>query len=123
MALELPFHFSFRAKPPSVRPDLFLPPALPPRWLTAPSNDEFARAYPTHAARAGLGGRTDMTCRVDDSGGMEACKIDDETPPGLGFGAAALKLSRYFKMSTSTGDGFPMLGATIAIPIVWKLRT
>jgi len=119
MALELPFNFSFRAQPPSVRPDLFQASTSPPRWLTRPSADDIARVYPVHAAAIGLGAHTVMTCTVDDKGGMAACGIDSETPADLGFGAAMLKLSHDFRMTTFTEDGRPTLGVRVVIPMRW----
>ena len=120
MALELPFHFTFKAKPTSVRPDLFHQPISNPRWLTIPGPDDMAAAYPRFAAKSGLEGRTVMTCRADEKGRMTACQIDSESPAGAGFGEAALKVSRDFSMTTFTDDGFPTLGYKITIPIRWS---
>jgi len=93
-----------------------------PRWASQPTADEFADAYPARALSLGKTGRVVLLCTVLASGDLADCGVAEETPSGWGFGAAALRLSKRFRLVPREEDGSPVGGAMVRIPITFALR-
>jgi protein TonB len=118
-------------KPAALTDTVTVPPAQPigpkhlitdPRWASQPTADEFTDAYPPRAELLGKTGRVVLLCTVLASGDLTDCGVAEETPSGWGFGAAALRLAKRFRLVPREEDGSPVGGAMVRIPITFALR-
>ena len=92
-----------------------------PAWLTVPSAEDVAHAYPPSALEGGTEGKSSMECLVESDGALTTCRIVSEDPSGAGFGHAELRLASSFRMKPTLDDGTPVAGAKIVIPLTWRL--
>jgi periplasmic protein TonB len=79
------------------------------------------RFYPPQALETNVEGRAVIRCTVTVAGTLTACAIVQEQPRGYGFGRAAIQLSPYFRMTPKTEDGRPVGGASVDVPIQFRL--
>jgi protein TonB len=103
------------------------PPAPPtpsvitnPQWLQRPDARDFARYYPPRALERGQEGRVSLDCIVSADGRI-SCTVTSEDPTGWGFGEAAVRISRHFRMAPATRDGVPTSGGRVRVPIRFNL--
>jgi protein TonB len=92
-----------------------------PDWLRKPTGEDMARYYPDRAQRMSISGRSTVSCTVTEQGTLSACSVIEEEPNDAGFGEAALRMSRLFKMRPQTRDGQPASGGIVRIPIIFTL--
>ncbi|THD77354.1 MAG: hypothetical protein E7812_15580 [Phenylobacterium sp.] len=87
-----------------------------PLWADLPSDDDVLAAFATAPKNVGTV-RVLLACAVQQGGWVSGCAVQSETPPGKGFGPAALALSAKFKVNTWTNEGLPVVGGEVNIPI------
>lgn len=73
-----------------------------PRWLRQPR--DLARYYPPRALARSITGQVVLDCLVDANGALN-CAVASETPTNWGFGDAALRISRDYRMVPAMRDG------------------
>jgi protein TonB len=103
------------------------PPPAPPSpvltgavWLQRPGARDFDRFYPDRAREREQEGRVTLDCLVSGDGRI-SCTVISEEPSGWGFGDAAVRISRSFRMAAQTSDGRPTTGGRIRVPITFRL--
>ena len=85
-------------------------------WKASPDAAQLQQFYPDKAQAANLGGVARIECGLSPEATLHDCKVLSETPPGMGFGEAALKATTLFQMAPATHDGRPIEAAVI-IPV------
>jgi len=88
-----------------------------PVWDRAPAQEDWAKAYPTHAAQAGISGAVKMKCAATSAGMLSDCAVIQETPTGEGFGAAALSLATGMALKPAGENGQPVAGRNLVVPV------
>jgi protein TonB len=74
------------------------------------------RANHPRAARSRYGNAA-LSCVVRLDQRLEDCQVISETPPGLGFGEAALRLADQYRVAPPTEDGRPVAGQRLVFGI------
>lgn len=100
------------ADKPALAVNVLAAPTETPRIAKRPTPLEYLTAYPKAAASVGMGGKAVLDCHVDNGGRLDACRVAHETPLGAGFGAAALTLSRSYRVEQE-----PYRAADVELPI------
>ena len=102
---------------PSAAPPLIAPDSITnPRWMRKPTGEQLMDLYPPEALARGESGAVTLDCVVIVDGALN-CEIASETPPGMGFGRAALGAARRLKLAPDAEDAQPTYGRHIRIPM------
>jgi hypothetical protein len=91
-----------------------------PHWTKRPSWDDLRKLYPK--AVRGVTANVEASCRIDDQGRFTSCDIVKESPSGLGFGESTVRISKLFQMKAIDGDGSPVAGRRLSLPVRWDAR-
>ncbi|HQN51151.1 MAG TPA: TonB family protein, partial [Phenylobacterium sp.] len=92
-----------------------------PEWISRPTGDDMARAYPEAAQRVNAGGSAILDCGVTAAGELTGCSVIDKNPPFLNIGQGVLRLQRFFKMQPTDAEGAPVAGGRVRIPVRYTL--
>ncbi|MFA4940694.1 energy transducer TonB [Brevundimonas sp.] len=86
-----------------------------PRLVTGPTIGQIRANHP-QGARSRYG-RVELSCVIRLDSRLDACRVVDESPPGLGFGAAGLQVSGFFRFQPPTEDGQPVEGQRVTVGV------
>jgi TonB family protein len=106
--------------PPAAAPDDRAAAITNPDWATLPNADDMSKYYPEVAGMKGLAGKATIRCVVKADGSLSGCVVESDSPRGVGFGNAALRMSGVFRMKPKTRDGAPVEGGKVRIPVVFR---
>jgi TonB family protein len=88
--------------------------------LTAPAvagAEDASDSLAAMAAAQGAQGLAVINCHVTVERSLDDCKVLRESPPGSGFGTAALEMSSHFRLSPqSTTDA----GGRVTLPMLFR---
>lgn len=90
-----------------------------PDWLRRPTPENLRGVFPRQAVNKGVDGSALIDCIATVQGALQDCFVIEESPAGLGFGAAALALTPQLMFKPARLNGVPVT-STVTIPINWK---
>jgi hypothetical protein len=94
-------------------------PETPVDWQVQPKPGDFMTTATPSAWRAGGKGLVVMNCLSAQMGALHDCEVVYQDPPGLGFGAMALRFQGYLQLKPATVGG---KGVASGVDIVWDFQ-
>ena len=92
------------------------------QWKVQAIDQDFDRYYPDLAQFKARTGVVLLGCGVEPDGHLSDCKAYIEEPKGVGFGAAAVALSRNLQLEPGTFEHVLPVPNRIAIPITFDFK-
>lgn len=90
------------------------------RFLRGPSMAELARVAPRGGPDRTVSVR--MRCRIRTDSRLEDCRVENESPAGLGYGPAALASAGFFRFQPPTEGGRPVEGRDVIVGVEFPAR-
>lgn len=89
-----------------------------PKWVGLPQVNDMSAVIPEAARKAGVyKSRVVLECGVITDGAVDQCQVLSQEPDGLGYGDAAVALSKFFRLAVWTEEGLPVVGGRVRIPL------
>ena len=89
-----------------------------PVFVAGPSAEDLTRVYP--AQSLSIGGVGTIDCHVRGDGTVFDCTEVSETPPGSGFGQAAVQLQGTIRLAEKDEDGVAVADGNATIAVTFK---
>lgn len=92
-----------------------------PIILRGASNGEILGLVPSEARRRRVPGRAAVNCAIRTDTRLEGCRIVSESPEGLGFGVAGIRVAEtHFRFRPpSTASGLPVQGSRATVVVLF----
>lgn len=90
-------------------------------WIEKPPQDLIDQAFPERARNGGVSGVAVLLCLVPTPGQPKSCSIAAERPRGSGFGPAALRLYRKFRIRPVM-KGDEVYQAQVLVPVTFDVK-
>jgi hypothetical protein len=90
-------------------------------WAHRPTGEDYARAYPPRAAQRTISGGAVLVCRISDHRTLEACEAKGQSPDGIGFGEAAIKVAGKFRLKAEQRDPRAVAGAEVVMGLIFRV--
>lgn len=97
-------------------------PAPSKQWEKTPSSRLDPGSWPERALRLEKGGDAVLKCSHDEKGVLSACVVLKQSPGDLQFGAAALRMSRVFRLKPTLSDGSPLQPGDITFSVPFRIE-
>jgi TonB family protein len=92
------------------------------QWVKTPSAHLDESRWPVRALRLERDGVAVLKCAYDELGVLKDCRILRDSDPSIGFGAAALRMVRRFKLKPTLSDGSPLKPGEITFPVPFLMK-
>ncbi len=91
-------------------------------FFALPTAAELRAAFPKQALAANIqSGSASLLCDISASGQLGNCLATSETPKGLGFAEAALRLGNTIRLNPWTKLGQPLVGGKLTLPFKFDM--
>lgn len=87
------------------------------QWVATPSATLDPLNWPERALRLEVDGEATLRCAYDVQGVLNDCRVMAESPPAFGFGAAALRMAKVFRLQPRLSDGAALTPGEITFPV------
>ena len=91
-------------------------------WINYPTLAEINPYWPVVARKARMSGHVVLGCELRRPGKPDRCWLLSEQPSGYGFGRAALRMSRIFRIRPVTRNG-ETFDLPVRVPVVFAAKS
>lgn len=92
-----------------------------PEWIERLTQAQMRPYWPRFAVQTRTNGSAALACQVNAGNRARRCYVLGETPAGIGFGRAAMRMAHLFRIRPPQRDGVPQHDAWVRIRIEFEI--